>query len=693
MICVSTSRTRGISRCRDRRNWILGTSLAFLIPSPMWAQEQAPVVTQLQEVVVTAAGFEQNVADAPASITVITREDLEKGSFRDLTDALKEAQGVTVTGPANEKDIHIRGLSGAYTLILVDGKRQNTRESRPNGSAGYEQSFIPPITAIERIEIVRGPMSSLYGSEAMGGVINIITRKVSDVWSGSVTVEGTAQQHSRYGNSGQSSFYVSGPVVDDLVGIQVWGRGFLREEDSYVGGVEEAKEGNIGGRLTFTPNEDHDIYLEGSLTRMRRLSHVGETVEAGGRDPLDSYRDFDHGRWALTHVGRWGPTTSEFSIQQEFGRRASYSSAAGADDWDKTDRIPRVRNTVLDGKFTTPFDAFGQHVLITGGQYNNGRLTDHDDDPVDQTYSIDQWALFAEDEWSITDTFALTGGIRLDHHEIYGSHTSPRLYGVWHATDSLTVKGGVSTGFLAPEIRSIAPGYYYPTQRGAGVIVPNPDLVPEESVSYEIGAVWDSYQGLTLGATFFYTDFKNKLGNANSDLIIDTSTGAIRDPGQECTADIISGTEKCLWERYNIEGATIKGVELTATWDATPTLSFRGSYTYTDSEQTSGEFKGLPLTRTPEHQASLRADWQAMENLDVWALVTYHGSQINASTRGGVSEYPDYTIFDVGAAYAFSDNVTLKGAVYNVFDKRVDPDDFGTETEGRRFWVGLTTTF
>ncbi|WP_407815695.1 TonB-dependent receptor plug domain-containing protein, partial [Staphylococcus aureus] len=92
--------------------------------------------------------------------------------YRDLTDALREVQGVSVTGIANEKDVFIRGLPGAYTLILVDGKRQSTRDARTNGNSGFEQSFVPPVSAIERIEVVRGPMSSLYGSDAMGGVIN-----------------------------------------------------------------------------------------------------------------------------------------------------------------------------------------------------------------------------------------------------------------------------------------------------------------------------------------------------------------------------------------------------------------------------------------------------------------------------------------------------------------------------------------
>src|SRR5690606_13182864 len=155
----------------------------------------------------------------------------------------------------------------------------STRNSRPNGSAGLEQSFIPPISAIERIEVVRGPMSSLYGSDAMGGVVNIITRKVLDVWSGSVTVDGTVNQHSRYGNSGQLSFYVSGPVIDDTVGIQIWGRGLLRGEDNFVGGTYERKEGDINGKLTFAPTDDHEFYLEGGFTRVRSLSHVGETVE------------------------------------------------------------------------------------------------------------------------------------------------------------------------------------------------------------------------------------------------------------------------------------------------------------------------------------------------------------------------------------------------------------------------------
>ncbi len=696
-VCSSriTNTTVSGSRRRLKYQGLLAASLVFLVPTPLLAQQDSTGVTQLETMVVTAGGFEQNVADAPASITVITREDLEKGSFRDLTDALRDAQGVMVTGGANENDILIRGLPGNYTLIMVDGKRQNTRNSRPNGSSGYEQSFIPPIGAIERIEIVRGPMSSLYGSDAMGGVVNIITRKVSDVWSGSVSADTTLNQHSRYGHSGQTSFYVSGPVVDDTVGIQVWGRGLMRGEDGFVGGTQARREGDITGKLTITPSADHEFYLEGGFTRVRSLAHVDDTIERTA-DAKDAYRDYDRAHWSATHIGHWGWTTSEISLSQEFGKRTNYSSDPGLDDWVDAYRVPRVSNTVLDAKFTTPVEFMGQHTLVTGGQVMHESLSDTGHDPAQHfDMSVTSFALFAEDEWKITDDFALTTGVRFNHHERYGSNITPRLYGVWNPLDGWTVKGGVSTGYRAPEIRNVTPGYLYPTQQGYGVIPGNPDLKPEESVSYELGILYDSYGGFTAGATYFYTDFTNKLTNDNTHRVIDTATGLERTIVGDCSrTTTMSSTERCLWEHYNIDGAVIQGLELTASWDATADLRFRGSYTYTHSKQTSGQFEGRPLTRTPEHQASLRADWSATEDLDVWGSVNYYGEQTQTSSRPvSVKTLPAYTLVDVGVNYALNDSVTLKGAVYNLFDETVDPDEYSNSLDGRRVWFGVTSNF
>lgn len=141
-----------------RRRLIL---LAFTAMAPGVAFAQAAEPASVDDIVVTASTRAQSVAEAPASISVVTSEQLEDKAYVDLFDAVRDVEGVSVSGGSNFQDILIRGLPGAYTLTLVDGRRQSTREARVNGNGGLEQSFTPPVGAIERIEVVRGPMSSL----------------------------------------------------------------------------------------------------------------------------------------------------------------------------------------------------------------------------------------------------------------------------------------------------------------------------------------------------------------------------------------------------------------------------------------------------------------------------------------------------------------------------------------------------
>lgn len=671
--------------------------------------------TLLKQVVVSATGFEQNLRDAPASVSVIPREEIEKNAFHDLTDALRTVQGVAVTGTADKQDIFIRGLPGEYTLILVDGKRQSTREARTNGSSGFEQSFIPPASAIERIEVVRGPMSSLYGSDAMGGVINIITRKVPEKWTGSFTLDGTANQHSEYGNTAQGSYYVGGPIAPNVVGMQLWGRGLGREEDDIISGTPKKKEADITGKVTVTPNENHDLTFEAGHTKLRRYSTVGHNIERTeniSRRPVNTYNTNDRDHWSVGYTGRFGWTTGEFSLQQETAQRTNYSWDDATHDYAANLRSPEIRNTVFDGKFTTPFELFGNHTLVTGGQFNKGVLTDQNPGMrtgLDEKFSIEQWAGFAEDEWWLTDTFSLTGGVRMDHHQIYGEHWSPRGYAVWHATDNLVFKGGVSTGFKAPEIREIAPGYAYTTGGGncfygknapkgrnrCGVIIGADNLEAEKSTSYEFSVLWDNQDSLQLGATYFYTDFKDKVTDRQ---VIDSNGKQV-----EWSVD----PNYVLYENLNIDNAVMQGVELTGTWVATETINLRGNYTYTDSDQKSGDYKGLPLARTPKHMANLRADWKTpIDKLESFAAANYHGKETNAGFRTGTAgkavykdgkivgrEYDDYFTFDIGASYTFSENVKMNAAIYNIFDKRVGVDQFNDVVEGRRLWVSMTSQF
>lgn len=236
-------------------------------------------MSQLQNIVVTASGFEQLVEDAPASISVIPREELEKKAYRDVTDALRDVPGVVVTGGGSSSDISIRGMAAGYTLILIDGKRVNSRETRPNSdNSGIEQGWLPPIEAIDRIEVVRGPMSSLYGSEAMGGVVNIITRKIADTWTGSLRTEATLQQHSDSGDIYQGNFYVAGSIKEGLLGVQISGQKSRRNEDEFLQGFnkQDTQSGNI--KFTLTPSENHDLNAEVGRTDQKRISTPDKTI-------------------------------------------------------------------------------------------------------------------------------------------------------------------------------------------------------------------------------------------------------------------------------------------------------------------------------------------------------------------------------------------------------------------------------
>jgi len=205
-----------------RRISLLASAIALASGQPAWAQSVDSV--ELEEVVVTAAGFEQNISEAPASISVISGDELSKRSYDDISDAVKNIPGLYVNGGGNSKDITIRGMTEEYTLYLIDGRPISSgRNINTNGNDGGKQIALPPASMIERIEVIRGPMSSLYGSDAMGGVINIITKKTSDSWHGSISAEYTKSLSDLNEDEQQTNFFAAGPVVPGLLSAQISG--------------------------------------------------------------------------------------------------------------------------------------------------------------------------------------------------------------------------------------------------------------------------------------------------------------------------------------------------------------------------------------------------------------------------------------------------------------------------------------
>src|SRR5690606_31715939 len=212
---------------------------------------------QKATVVSSAAGYEQKITEAPASISVISQEDLQKKPYSNLLDAVKDLEGIDIgetTDKSGQGSVSIRGMGADYTLVLIDGKRQNNNgDIYPNDFGGLQFANIPPMSIVERIEVIRGPMSTLYGADAMGGVINIITKKVTNEWTGSISHSKTIQSKSEWGNKDTTDIALMGPLIKDKLGLSLRGSYYDSkksnpnwEKDSF-NGIDCMKENNTIG--------------------------------------------------------------------------------------------------------------------------------------------------------------------------------------------------------------------------------------------------------------------------------------------------------------------------------------------------------------------------------------------------------------------------------------------------------------
>lgn len=699
-------------------------TLASLITMAATGVVHADEALRLQDMVVTASGFEQKITDAPASISVLTREELQQKRYNSLAQALEDVEGVDVrqnTGKTGGLNISLRGMPSEYTLILIDGRRQNAAGNvTPNGFGETATSFMPPLSAIERIEVIRGPMSTLYGSDAMGGVINIITRKVGREWGGSLTVEHTFQENKDYGESGKTTFYASGPLVEERVGLAVRGSLYNRDDSDLVfdNNVEVSKRGpspvegrnnTLGAKLTLTPHENHDFALDiergrqwynndecqlGTLDGQNR-SCTGSSTSANGYS--DELR-FEREQVALLHTGRFSFGTLDSSLMHNrtetigrtipgrIGADVGIPGALGGDD-----RELKSTNLVFDTKLVAPLGDW--HMLSVGGQWWKADMTDG---IALEDFEQKIWALFAEDEWRLREDLALTLGARYDKHDAFGGHVSPRAYLVWNTNDNWTLKGGVSRGYRTPDINDLHDGINGVSGQGTIITIGNPDLDPEVTTTTEFGVYYDNLDDFNANATLFHNKFKDKIADGTP-LANCFDPASPNQPG--CVSYGSQYTQESFGQQINVDEAVTQGLELAGRWRFAPAWSVSANYTYTDSEQKSGENKGRRLTNTPEHMLNASLNWKTNERLTLWLKGEYRGkrdrfinryenlSAADRETADASSKLKDYTLFHLGGSYRATENVTLNAAIYNLFDKDFLDGKYYTTAAGGTGWV------
>lgn len=638
-------------------------------------EQTASSPIRLETIVVSATGFEQELIDAPATMSVITREELDGKAYYDITDALRDIPGVSVEGGGSGSggrgmggfSVSIRGMSSEYTLFLVDGKPQGSSGQvfyNGNGNS-QETGWLPPLAAIERIEVIRGPMSSLYGSQALGGVINIITKKVMNEFSGTVSAQRVIQEDSKSGDSQLYNFYLTGPIIKDVLGFSLDGNFTQRDEDKIQYGYMENERKNINAKLNWIINPKNNLSLEyGFFTQQSEGSTDGI-----GR-ATDS-REIEKNVYGLTHEYAWNDSTHTrtFVHREEMSNKFQNGG---------TEYI----QTLANSKTVIPM---ANNTLTLGLEYKKEE-TDHGTRGKN-IKNIDRWsgALFLEDEYAVSDDFTVTAGFRWNEDEKYGGEFTPRVYGVYRLADTLTLKGGISTGYVTPNLKQgdsawVEGGF---GARTDGADIGNDNLKPEKSINYEMGLIYDNHDNFNLSLTAYKTYFDDKIQKSTICDRRSTST---------------TGDSSCIYLGYDYEAiaqynnadeAELKGFEASSRYDFSQFLSVNANYTFSDSEVTKGKGKGNPLNNYPKHMFNVGVDYQPLDQLKLWSKARYRGKTL----EDGTNQVPAYVLADIGANYDISKNFAVNLGVYNMFDKEIGFEKYNKILDGRKYAIGLLYNF
>lgn len=597
-----------------------------LLPGTALAQE----ATVLDPIVVTATRIPQKVSEQGSAVSVVTSEEIELKAPAVAGDVLKELPGVVVQrggSPGSLENIKIRGGKSTHVLVMIDGFPVNS----PTGGE-FNIGFLP-VDGFDRVEVVRGAQSALYGSNAMGGVVHFIPRKGEEgrqygVGAGggshdSLDWKGFAQGGGKRGNLHLGA----GGFESD---------GFLANDDSSIVSFLGLAEAPVGAK-----NRLHAIAFSSELTK-------GIPIDSSGDDANHRFK-----RRAFLRGARWETRVTD-SIALEA------SGAVHEEFLNDNDPAPEafgpVEFTIKERKtiyrLLGRFSPSGVSTTFAGVEYIKDRATDRDNFGLDLAASSFNRSVFLQEEFHPARNAGISLGARLDRNSEAGTEFNPRaaaFYGFERL--GVRVRAAAGRGFRVPTIVEKRDPF-----------IGNPSLSPETSVSYEAG-VDVKHGGVALSATYFYQSFH--------DLIQFVSTG------------LFTGTLQ------NVAGAFSRGVEAEADWRFNPTVGLHLSYTWSDTWDTANQRRilGIPDQRgTASILLSTPVHWQGRL---VWLV---ESDQLDVAPDFVLRQRGGFARFDAHARYRWLPQsgvreVALTGKIQNLLDREYE-ERVGISAPGISFLLG-----
>lgn len=721
-------------------------SIAFLGNAAHAQTASEPASTELETIYVTA----ERQLQQSLGVSRISREDIARRPVvNDISELVRTMPGVNLSGNTatgqhgNKRQIDIRGMGPENTLILIDGKpvtsRHATRISmRGERNTRGDTNWVPA-EEIESISVLRGPAAARYGSGAMGGVVNITTRKVSSEWRGAIHYHTNQPQDDAEGATQRIGFNVSGPLVPDVLSFRMYGNLNKTEADathinaavdgrSFAAGVEGVVNKDIAGRLHWHINAAHSLTFDASFSRQGNI-YNGDTqnsnsasattqsiLNRGIKETSRVYRS----AYSLSHNGTydWGGSKSHISYERTTysrfadglagGPEGSYTNTAFTDS--------DLHSLRLKSEVYAPFNWAGSHVLTAGLEYEHNRLNDPhstsqgftDQGRTDVFTGLNtqrngqakqhSWAAYVEDNWAITPRTHLIPSLRFDAHSHSGNNISGGLNFSHQFNDQWMIKGGIARAYKAPNLYQTNPNFILYT-RGQGCpigttvrcyYIGNTHLKPETAINKELGIEY-RHNGYQVSLNAFHSSYRNKI--AIGDTLIATSN-----------------IGNHLYQWVNLPNATVAGLEGNWVVPLSDTLNWRNNFTYMHQSK---DHRGNPLSLTPRHTLNSTLAWTPNERWDANLTFTHYGrikprhvpiNRVEHGTGGSGSQplsasqnqVASYGIWGINAGYNWHNRLNVRFGIHNLFNKQLYRSHNGAQTfneHGRAFYGSVKLSF
>lgn len=621
---------------------------------PVSAQNDT-LKTILRDVVISANRTETPYYTIASSVSIITSEEISKKNYYSIVDVLREIPGLSIVqqgGPGKLSNVFMRGANSNHTLVLLDGIEMNDPSS-PNNAFDFSSMSIYDI---DRIEIVRGPQSTLYGSDAIAGVVNIYSKTGKSSRNYNLQTEGGSNNFFRGGlsTSGQLG------LIDYFVAFnRITGDGISASNSKYGNSEKDGFSiNNFTTGIGFNLNEGGKIDV---LYRFNKHTSELDQSEKLGDDPNFTYRTEEQilkaGYKLNSFNEKWENQFSASLIRRFSNAFDGFDSEHPLQYSDSYNRSERIK---LGWQNNLRF--LENHLISIGIEAekeiaNTSYISESMWGPYSSIFpekSVTTTGLFLQDQANLFNSLFVSIGLRIDKHQKFGNETTYRFAPAYYIEEiGMKLKFTYGTGFKAPSLY-----YLYDPMFG------NPDLKPEKSRGFDFG--FDKYfinDKIVFGITYF-------------DLLIDNLFGFDSN-----------------FRTINIARASSKGLEFNFELRNSGNFSAAANYTFTETRDLfeGSEDFNKQLLRRPKHQFSVNLNYRVNEEFNLNSTFRYSGQRDDKDFSGFLSRritMPDYFLVNLAASYRITDFLIITGRLENLLDKEYE-EVLNYGTPGRTFYAGL----